>query len=236
MNKKILSISNSISHKQGYLDHCALEIIDFLGKIKKILFVPYALFDRDKYEIIAKERFAKINIKLESVHNSTKPKKAVENASAIFIGGGNTFRLLNELYKNDLLEIIRKKVLAGKLLYIGASAGSNVACPTIKTTNDMPIVKPPSFDSLNLIPFQINPHYFDPDPLSRHMGETRTQRIKEFHEENSQTVVGLRENSWLRIEKDKIKLGGSTGAKIFICSKISYEVNNTSNVNLLLKN
>lgn len=234
MSKKILLISNSISHGKGYLDHCALEIINFLGKIKKILFVPYALFDKNKYETIARERFVKMNIFLESVHNSTKPKKAIENARAIFIGGGNTFRLLNELYKNNLIEIIREKVLAGKLLYIGTSAGSNVACPTIKTTNDMPIVKPSSFDALNLIPFQINAHYFDPDPLSKHMGETRIQRIKEFHEENRQAVVGLRENSWLRIEKNKVKLGGTTGAKIFIKLKKPYEVKNTFNLNFLL--
>jgi len=214
MTRKLLLISNSIMHGREYLDHCADEIVEFLGSVKSILFIPYALFDFNEYETIAKKRFQKLDIVLNSIHHAQNPAKEVTDAQAIFIGGGNTFRLLNHLYKNDLIKSIKKRVGEG-MLYIGASAGSNVACPTIKTTNDMPIVQPPSLHALDLIPFQINPHYVDPDPRSKHKGETRTQRIKEFHEENDSSVIGLREGSWLRVENKTIQLKGSTGAKIF---------------------
>lgn len=223
MKKRLLLISNSIAYGQGYLDHVTNEIVDFLKGVKTILFVPYALKDRDAYASAAYKRFKKMGIELESIHKAKDPQKAVEEESAIFIGGGNTFRLLNEMYKTKIIEIIRDKVEQG-MPYIGASAGANVACPTIKTTNDMPIIQPPSFKALNLIPFQINPHYIDKDQNSKHMGETREQRIKGFHEENDIPVVGLREGAWLRIEKGVIILKGSAGAKVFVKRKspISY--------------
>ena len=140
--------------------------------------------------------------------------QAPKETDAIFIGGGNTFRLLKTLYDLDLIDVIRERVDAG-MPYIGSSAGSNMACPTIKTTNDMPIVQPPSFNALGLISFQINPHYLDPDPNSRHMGETREERIIQFLEENETPVVGLREGAMLRIENGGTILKGSTGARIF---------------------
>jgi dipeptidase E len=210
----ILLISNSTLYGSGYLDHAEDEIRSFLGDIKRVLFVPYALFDRDTYAATAQKRFQKMGYDLTSIHTATNPVQAVKDTEAIFIGGGNTFRLLKTLYDFDLLGPIRERVADG-MRYIGSSAGSNVAAPTIKTTNDMPIVQPPSFDALGLVSFQINPHYLDPDPNSKHMGETREERIRQFLEENDTPVVGLREGAMLRIENGETILRGSTGARIF---------------------
>jgi dipeptidase E len=210
----ILLISNSTLYGSGYLDHAEDEIRSFLGDIKRVLFVPYALFDRDTYAATAQKRFQKMGYDLTSIHTATNPVQAVKDTDAIFIGGGNTFRLLKTLYDFDLLGPIRERVADG-MRYIGSSAGSNVAAPTIKTTNDMPIVQPPSFDALGLVSFQINPHYLDPDPNSKHMGETREERIRQFLEENDTPVVGLREGAMLRIENGETILRGSTGARIF---------------------
>ena len=179
-----------------------------------MLFVPFALHDRDKYAAQARERFAQMGYDLTSIHTSNEPAQAVRETEAVFIGGGNTFRLLKALYDDDLLDPIRERVRAG-MPYIGSSAGSNVAAPTIRTTNDMPIVQPPSFDALGLVPFQINPHYLDADPNSTHKGETREERLIQFLEENETPVVGLREGAMLRIENGKTLLKGSTGARIF---------------------
>jgi dipeptidase E len=210
----ILLISNSTLYGSGYLDHAKGEIRSFLGNATRVLFVPYALFDRDTYAATAQKRFQKIGYDLTSIHTATNPVQAVKDTEAIFIGGGNTFRLLKTLYDFDLLGPIRERVADG-MRYIGSSAGSNVAAPTIKTTNDMPIVQPPSFDALGLVSFQINPHYLDPDPNSKHMGETREERIRQFLEENDTPVVGLREGAMLRIENGETILRGSTGARIF---------------------
>lgn len=217
MNKathRILLISNSTLYGSGYLDHAENEIRSFLGAVKRVLFVPYALFDRDKYAATARQRFEKMGYELSSIHTAADARQAVNDTEAIFIGGGNTFRLLKTLYDFDLIDAIRARV-AGGMHYIGSSAGSNVAAPTIKTTNDMPIVQPPSFNALGLVSFQINPHYLDPDPNSRHMGETREERIVQFLEENDTPVVGLREGAMLRIEHGNTILRGSTGARIF---------------------
>jgi len=177
--------------------------------------VPYAIFDRDSYAEKARRRFEQMGIALRSVHDAAEgPVRAVETADALFIGGGNTFRLLTALGRERLVEAIRQRVRAG-MPYVGTSAGSNVACPTIKTTNDMPIVEPPTFEALALVPFQINPHYQDPIPGSTHMGETREQRIAEFHEENATPVIGLREGAWLLVEDRAVRLEGTTGARLF---------------------
>ena len=151
---------------------------------------------------------------LESIHSANDTQEAVNNAEAIFIGGGNTFRLLKALYDGDILRAIQTRVVAG-MPYIGSSAGSNVAGPTIKTTKDMPIVQPPSFDALNLVPFQISPHFLDPDPNSTHMGETQEERILQFLEENDTPVAGLREGAMVRAENGSHVLKGSSGARIF---------------------
>ena len=213
--RRVLLISNSTLYGSGYLDHAETEIRSFLGDdVKRVLFVPFALYDRDKYAATAQKRFEAMGYELSSVHTATDPVQAVNETDAIFIGGGNTFRLLKALYDFDLLDAIRKRVAAG-MPYIGSSAGSNVAGPTIRTTNDMPIVQPPSFDALGLVSFQINPHYLDPDPNSKHMGETREERLLQFLEENDTPVAGLREGAMLRIENGETLLLGSTGARIF---------------------
>jgi dipeptidase E len=214
MHPRILLISNSTAYSRGYLDHVQEEIVSFLGPARTLLFFPFALYDRDDYAAKAKTRFRSMGFSLESAHAAQDSQEAIKEADAIFIGGGNTFRLLKALQDLGLLEPIRRKVKAGTP-YIGSSAGSNVAGPTIKTTKDMPIVQPRSFDSLGLVPFQISPHYQDPDPSSKHMGETQEERILQFLEENETPVVGLREAAWLRIENGRVILKGKTGARIF---------------------
>jgi dipeptidase E len=212
--QRLLLISNSTQHGRGYLEHAEEELRDFLGGVKRVMFVPYALKDRDGYAETARAKFLQMGFALESIHRAPDPRKAVETAEAIFIGGGNTFRLLKTLYEHGLLEVIRGRVDGG-MPYIGSSAGSVVSCPTIRTTNDMPIVEPPSLNALGLVAFQINAHYVDPDPNSTHMGETREVRLREFHEENETPVVGIREGSMLRVENGVTTLKGTTGAKIF---------------------
>src|SRR6516164_10741308 len=211
---RILLVSNSTVYGRGYLDHVEQQIKSFIGSARKVLFFPFALFERDSYAAKAKARFAAMGYSLETVHVVPDPHKAIEQMDAIFIGGGNTFRLLKALEDLDLLDPIRRKVKGGAP-YIGSSAGSNVAGPTIKTTKDMPIVQPRSFDSLALVPFQISPHYQDPNPNSTHMGETQEERILQFLEENETPVVGIREGAWLRIENGAVTLKGETGARIF---------------------
>lgn len=212
--KRVLLISNSTLYGSGYLDHAETEIRDFMGNIGRVLFVPYALYDRDAYSSQARERFKKMGYELDSIHIASDAKQAVNDAEAIFIGGGNTFRLLKSLYDFDVLSSIRRRVEEG-MPYVGSSAGSNVAGPTIRTTKDMPIVEPPSFDALSLVSFQISPHYQDPDPNSTHMGETQEERILQFLEENDRVVFGLREGAMVRVEKGSTILKGSTGARIF---------------------
>ena len=211
---RVLLISNSTLYGSGYLDHAAAEICDFLGNVKSVLFVPYALYDRDAYAGIAQKRFEKLGLKLTSIHTASDPTRAIGDAEALFIGGGNNFRLLKALYDFDLITRVRARVGEG-MPYVGSSAGSNVAGPTIKTTKDMPIVQPPSFEALGLVSFQISPHFLDPDPNSTHMGETQEERILQFLEENDTTVAGLREGAMVRVENGSITLKGSTGARIF---------------------
>jgi dipeptidase E len=211
---RVLLISNSTLYGSGYLDHAEVEIRNFLGQIGKVLFVPFALFDRDAYTSTARERFQKMGYGLDSIHKAANAQQAVNDADAIFIGGGNTFRLLKALYDANVLQLIQRRVAEG-MPYIGSSAGSNVAGPTIKTTKDMPIVQPPSFDALGLVRFQISPHFLDPDPTSKHMGETQEERILQFLEENDTPVAGLREGAMVRFENGSHTLKGSSGARIF---------------------
>jgi dipeptidase E len=223
MSKHLLLISSSRVHGGGYLAHAESEIRDFLRGVDRVLFVPYALQDQDGYAGVARTKFEQMGFGLDSIHQARDPKEAVESAPAMFVGGGNTFRLLNRLYELDLLEPIRRRLESG-MPYMGASAGSNIAGPTIRTTNDMPIVQPPSFNSLGVVSFQINPHYLDADPNSTHMGETREQRLKEYLEENSVPVVAIREPAMLRIENGTVMLKGTKGARIFKRGQEAYEV------------
>lgn len=210
--RRCLLISNSTVFGRGYLDHAEAEIRSFLGGAARVLFVPYAMHDRDAYASLARARFSAMGCTLRSVH---EPGAGLGQADAVFVGGGNTFRLLECLYRHDLIGAIRRAVDAG-MPYIGSSAGSIVACPTLKTTKDMPVVEPPSFDALGLVPFQISPHFQDPDPSSTHMGETQEERIGHYHEENDLPVAGLREGSMLRAERGSVSLHGVAGARLFV--------------------
>ncbi|MCZ6649981.1 MAG: dipeptidase PepE [Acidobacteria bacterium] len=213
--RRLLLISSSMVHGYGYLDHCMSELKDFLGDARKILFVPFALRDQNGYAATVRQRLESETIAVDSLHQAANPARAVADAASIFVGGGNTFRLLDTLYRLDLVDVLHARVMAG-VPYMGTSAGSNLACPTIMTTNDMPIVQPASFQSLDLVPFQLNPHYLDPDPESTHKGETRETRLREYHEMNDTTVIGLREGGILRIEGDRMILRGTAGARIFV--------------------
>jgi dipeptidase E len=211
---RLLLISNSTAHGEGYLDHCFGEIQSVLRGIRTIVFVPFALADRKGYGRKATDRFAAGGIETSVLTADASGAHSLEGAEAVFIGGGNTFRLLDAVQRAGMIEPLRERVRGG-MPYLGASAGINLACPTIRTTNDMPIVEPATFAALGLVPFQINPHYVDPMPGSIHMGETREQRIAEYLEENALPVVGLRENAWIRVEGPSATLGGRNGARLF---------------------
>jgi dipeptidase E len=212
--RRLLLLSNSTNHGASYLDHAIEAIRSFLGPARRLLFVPFALRDQRGYTSKARDRFAALGIEVQGVTADAAGAAALERADAVFVGGGNTFRLLDRLQRSGLLEILKRRALAG-MPYLGASAGTNIAAPTIKTTNDMPIVQPASFSALGLVPFQINPHYVDADPSSSHMGETREERLREFLEENETPVLALREGAWLRVEGESARLEGMNGARIF---------------------
>ena len=196
------------------------ELDSFLGPVRRVLFVPFALADHDAYVEAIRQRGFHAGRELAGIHREPDAARAVREAEAIYVGGGNTFRLLASLYQRELIDGIRERVRAGNLLYVGVSAGTNVACPTIRTTNDMPIVQPPSLDALGLVTFQINPHYF-PGPIYMksgesfvvYGGETRDDRLREFHEENETPVLAIEEGGFLRLEGKSARLGGTAGAR-----------------------
>ncbi len=215
--KNIIIASTSTLHNGSYLDYLMPVLEKHFEKASSILFIPYARpsgLSHDEYTSLVKVAFKKINKNVVGIHEFNNPIEAVEKAEGIFTGGGNTFVLVNELYKNNILDILEKVIKKGTP-YLGTSAGSNICGLTMNTTNDMPIVYPPSFKTLSLVPFNINPHYLDPETNSTHMGETRETRIKEFHFYNPQPVIGLREGSWLFIKGDSIKLKGDLTARLF---------------------
>ena len=214
---KLLLISNSTNAGEAYLEYPKHDINNFLGEIKKILFVPYAAvtFSYDDYQAKVQERLGEFNIQVDSIHLHKDKLSAIKNAEAIVVGGGNTWHLLKTLQDLDLLSLIKEQVEKNSVPYIGWSAGSNMACPTIKTTNDMPISEPQSFNALGLIPFQINPHYLDANPEG-HAGETREQRIEEFLAANKEmSVVGLREGCILKVFDKDIELIGKKTLRVF---------------------
>lgn len=230
---RLLLISTSTVYGTGYLDHAEAEIRDFLGEVREVLFFPYALANRDAYAEKAIERFGRMGIRCTSVHHAQDPVEAVRRADAFFVGGGNTFRLLKTLYDLQLVDAIRARVEAGAK-YMGASAGSNVACPTIRTTNDMPIVETGTLNALGLFPVQINPHYQDPEPSSKHMGETREERLLQYLEENLVPVIGLREGSYIRVENGEMWLKGPRPARLFRRDTEPKEIDPPARLDLVL--
>lgn len=236
MSKKLLLLSNSTNVGEEYLSYPRQEIKSFLGSyVKKIVFIPFAAVTSTyaQYTEKVEQVFREIGYAVDSIHLAENPHELIHQAEAIVIGGGNTFHLLHCLHKNKLLEIIRDKVNNGTP-YIGWSAGSNVACPTIKTSNDMPIIEPISFQALNLVPFQINPHYTDA-VIPNHNGETREQRLKEFLVFNPDVyVVGLQEGTMLKIEDSSIRLIGNKKMYLFKLGEERKEYSDSDNVNFLL--
>lgn len=233
---RLLLISNSTNPGEGYLEYPTPYIKDFLGnKAVNALFIPYAgvTFSFEAYEEKVNARFKEIGHHVTSIHRFINPIEAIENAEVIVVGGGNTWQLVRMLHEKGLMKPIRKKVKEGTP-YIGWSAGSNIACPTLKTTNDMPIVDPIKFKTLKLVPFQINPHYLDDHPAN-HGGETREMRINEFIEVNREvTVVGLREGTMLLREQNELTLMGSKTARLFKYGQDPREVSGEENLNFLL--
>ncbi|AOW16255.1 dipeptidase E [Polaribacter vadi] len=224
--KKLLVASTSTIYGSGYLEYLLPTLKSFFVDVKTILFIPYARpsgISYDEYTKIAKNAFSNINIDVVGIHQFENPKEAILKAEAIFTGGGNTFELVNQLYKKHILSTL-KKVLENGTPYLGTSAGSNICGVNMMNTNDMPIVYPPSFTTLGCIPFNINAHYLDPIVGSTHKGETRETRIKEFHVFNGIDVLGLREGSWLEVIGDEIILKGDLTARLFQQNKKPIEL------------
>lgn len=231
--KNIIIASTSTIHGGNYLEYLLPELQSFFSNVKQLLFIPYARpsgISHDDYTKKVSEAFNKINISVKGIHEFENPVEAIENAEGIFTGGGNTFLLVSQLYKNNVIDALEKVVKNGTP-YLGTSAGSNICGLTMNTTNDMPIVYPPSFRTLGFVSFNINPHYLDPIEGSTHMGETRETRINEFHHFNPQPVVGLREGSWLAVKGDSVKLKGTLTARIFKRNEKPIEVEPETELN-----
>ena len=230
--RNLLLASTSTLHGQEYLEYLIPEIKSHFEGCTEIIFIPYARaggISHDEYTSLARSAFEKAGLGLKGMHEFSDPASAIAIADGFFTGGGNTFLLVRELYRNEIIAPLKKAISKG-IPYLGTSAGTNIAGLDMKTTNDMPIVYPASFKTLGLIPFNINPHYLDPDPNSTHKGETRETRIKEFHKFNTQPVVGLREGSWLEVKNDKVTLKGELPARIFKPGKAPYEVETGSSL------
>ncbi|GGZ82062.1 dipeptidase PepE [Algibacter mikhailovii] len=233
--RNIIIASTSTIHGSGYLEYITDELNVFFKQANTILFVPYARpggISHNDYTAIARTAFSKIGKTIKGIHEYDNPIDAVKQAEGIFIGGGNTFVLTNQLHKNNLIDTLKYCVNNGTP-YLGTSAGSNICGLTIKTTNDMPIVYPPSFNALGLVPFNINPHYLNPDTSSTHMGETRETRITEFHHYNTPPVIGLREGSWLLVKDSSIILKGDLTARIFEYNQAPYEIKPGTELNTM---
>lgn len=224
--KNLLVASTSTVYGGAYLDYLSEDMSDLFKDAEEVIFIPYARpggISHDEYTAKAADAFKKIDKKLSGLHTFDDPVEAIKNAKAVFTGGGNTFVLVNMLYRLELMQALREAIFNG-LAYMGTSAGSNICGVSMQTTNDMPIVYPPSFKTLGAIPYNLNPHYLDPDSNSKHMGETRETRIAEFHTQNTIPVVGLREGSWFRVKGDEIILKGELQARIFEQGKDPYEI------------
>jgi len=230
--KNCIIASTSTIHGSEYLTYLLPTLTELYKGVKQVLFIPYARpsgISYDSYTTIVKKAFAEIDIDINGIHEFEDAIKALENAAGIFVGGGNTFVLVDTLYKQNLFEVLKSRIEDG-IPYLGTSAGSNICGPTMQTTNDMPIVKPRSFETMNIIPFNINAHYLDPDLASKHKGETRETRIQEFHHFNKTAVVGLREGSWLQVNGNKIILQGNLTARLFVQHKKTVEIQPSTNL------
>ncbi len=233
--KKMIIASTSTIHGGNYLDYLLPTLEIHFHQCAEILFIPYARpggVSHDNYTATVRSAFAKINKTVKGLHEFDNPVDAVQNAQGIFTGGGNTFLLVTQLYQNKVMDVLAKVVENGTP-YLGSSAGSNITGLTMQTTNDMPIIYPPSFKTLGLIPFNLNPHYLDADLQSKHMGETRETRIKEFHAFNEAPVLGLREGSWLEITGSTIVLKGDFTARLFRQNETPEEVTPGTNLEFL---
>lgn len=230
MSKNLIIASTSTVHGSSYLEYLLPTLETHFTGVNELIFIPYARpggMTHDAYTDIAAKAFKKKGIQVKGLHSYENVASALENAQGVFTGGGNTFVLVNALYKNGVMAPLREAIHKG-VPYLGTSAGSNICGLTMQTTNDMPIVYPPSFKTLGAVPFNINPHYLDPVEGSTFMGETRETRIKEFHTINTLPVVGLREGSWLHVSGDKIILKGTLPARIFEQGKVPYEIESSS--------
>lgn len=231
--RELIIASTSTVFGGEYLDYLTEEMSQLFKETDEVIFIPYARpggISHDEYTEKAAKAFNKIEKKLVGLHTFDNPAKALKNAKGAFTGGGNTFVLVSALYRLELMQPLREAIFNG-LPYLGTSAGSNICGVSMQTTNDMPIVYPPSFKTLGVIPFNLNPHYLDPDPTSNHMGETRETRIAEFHTQNTVPVIGLREGSWLQVNGDEIILKGKLKARVFKQGKEPFEVKTGTSLN-----
>lgn len=224
--KNIILASTSTLFGEDYLAYLRPVIRELFEGISEIIFVPYARpggISHDDYTAKAAEAFKELNITVKGLHCFNDPEQAIKSAGGFFVGGGNTFLLVKQLHELNLMPVLKNAVENGTP-YLGASAGSNIGGINMRTTNDMPIVYPPDFTTMGLVPFNLNPHYLDPDPDSKHNGETRETRIKEFHTQNNIPVVGLREGNWIKVTGNKIAVEGSRETRIFEQGKEPYEI------------
>ncbi|HEV2592273.1 MAG TPA: dipeptidase PepE [Gaiellaceae bacterium] len=231
---ELLLLSNSTAPGRGFLEHALDEIADVLQGRKRLLFLAQASFEPEQYTRVMEEALQPLQLEVVSTHAGADPAAELEHADAVFVGGGNSFRLLNELQQLHLLESLRTRVRSG-MPYLAASAGTNLACPTIRTTNDMPIVQPSSFQALELVPFQINPHYLDADPASPHLGASRSQRISEFLVQNDVPVVALREGAWLRVSGSSAIVAGAADSRLFARGVDPVDLASGSDISTLLQ-
>ena len=233
--KNVIIASTSTLHGGEYLEYIMPELKSLFIDCKTILFIPYARpggISHDEYTSKVASAFAIINKEVKGIHEFENAAKAIKNAEGIFTGGGNTFLLVSQLHKYNIMKVLADTVKSGTP-YLGSSAGSNICGLTMQTTNDMPIVYPSSFQTLGLIPFNLNPHYLDPDGQSKHMGETRETRIKEFHAFNNCPVLGLREGSWLEVINEKIILKGNLTARLFRKNETPLEIESETDLSFL---
>lgn len=224
--KNAILASTSTLHGQSYLEYLIPQISELFRNCNEIIFIPYARpggITQETYTQNVQKALQDLPFKVKGLQEFDDPVNAIRECEGIFTGGGNTFLLVEKLYRNNVMEFLKKQISLG-IPYLGTSAGTNITGLTMQTTNDMPIIYPPSFQTLGIVPFNINPHYLDPDKNSTHKGETRETRIKEFHFLNTQPVVGLREGSWLELKPGGITLKGKLSARIFTANNSPYEL------------